>query len=371
MGAKDVNKPESRITLSLKPKQLPPGGGTTKKVQPSAPLENLPPGIDRAVLEELRQAVRTYDYLRAFGEPIEFWEAVRLARSRRGIAENAPEEPGPAEEGLAEELQVLRRQLSPMVRDLRRFLKNVSDLPPAGEKLEMALGFLLASSRQHEAVAKWLAESDKHLEKAASKLRGLAEIAAPYIEVLRPWSLDGQPPAPEAAAAGAGPEPVAEFVEIDNDVLDNLRRAVWCRRLFAENQLEASFWELLMLNTAERIPTQARQAQIVQSKKDNQLAAFHEETRNLHARIMPIRARHGRWVEMFQSWLKDVPGVPKDAGEFELAVAFAVVEPDGPAQARKWLEKPEASAREAATHLARIAVRARAYVAALRRPAQQ
>jgi hypothetical protein len=364
-----VNKPDTRITLSLKPKALDPHGAITKKVQSASAPEVLPPGIDRAVLEELRQAVRTYDYLRQFGEPIEFWEAVRLARARRGISESAPEDqPGPAEEGLAEELHVLRRQLSPMVRDLRRFLQNVPDLPPPGEKLEIALGFLLASSRQHEAVAKWLADSDKHMEKAASKLRGLAEVAAPYLEVLRPWSLDGEqatftmeedPPAPVPAAP----------VTIDAEILDNLRRAVWCRRLFAEEQLETSFWELMMLNTAERVPTQARQAHIIQSKKDNQLAAFHEETRNLHARIMPIRARHGRWVEAFQSWLRDVSGVPKDAGEFELAVAFAVVEADGPSRARKWLETPEASAREAAKHLARLAMTAKAYVAALRKPA--
>jgi hypothetical protein len=365
-----VNKPDTKITLSLKPKVLDPHGGTTKKLQSSPMPENLPPGIDRAVLDELRQAVRTYDYLRQFGEPIEFWEAVRLARAHRGISESAPEEPGPAEEGLAEELQVLRRQLSPMVRDLRRFLQNVPDIPPPGERLEIALGFLLASSRQHEAVAKWLADSDKHLEKAASKLRGLADIAAPYIEVLRPWTLDGEKATftMEEPAAAAAPPPPAAPVSIENDILDNLRRSVWCRRLFAEEQIEASFWEVLMLNTAERIPTQARQAQIIQHKKDNQLAAYHEEARNLHSRIMPIRARHGRWVEVFQSWLRDVPGVPKDAGEFELAVAFAVVEADGPARARKWLETPEASAREAAQHLAKLALTAKAYVAALKRP---
>lgn len=366
-----MNKPDSKITLSLKPKvPLDPHGGTTKKLHSPSTPEILPPGIDRAVLDELRQAVRTYDYLRQFGEPIEFWEAVRLARAHRGISDSAPEEPGPAEEGLAEELQVLRRQLSPMVRDLRRFLESVPDLPPAGERLELALGFLLASSRQHEAVAKWLADSDKHLEKAASKLRGLADIAAPYLEVLRPWTLNGEKSTftMEEPAAPAPPPPPAAPVTIETEILDNLRRSVWCRRLFSEEQLEAAFWEVLMLNTAERIPTQARQAQIIQHKKDNQIAAFHEEARNLHARILPLRSRHGRWVDVFQAWLRDVPGVPKDPGEFELAVAFAVVEVDGPARARKWLETPEASARAAAQHVSKLALTAKAYVAALKRP---
>jgi len=71
---------------------------------------------------------------------------------------------------------------------------------------------------------------------------------------------------------------------------------------------------------------------------------------------------------VFQSWLRDVKGVPKDDGEFELAVAFAVVEPDGPARAKKWLESPEGSAREAAEHLAKLAWVAKAYVAALKKP---
>src|SRR5262252_10366319 len=119
-------------------------------MNPPAAMEQLPPGIDRAVLDELRQAVRTYDYLRQFGEPIEFWEAVRLARARR-CAPDPSKGKGSADPGLAEELQVIRRQLSPMVHDLRRFLERVPDLPPPGEQLEVALGFLLASSKEHQA----------------------------------------------------------------------------------------------------------------------------------------------------------------------------------------------------------------------------
>lgn len=362
--------PDERITLSLKP--MLDAGGTTKKMHPSAPLEELPSGIDRAVLEELRQAVRTFDYLRRFGEPIEFWEAVRLARSHRGVAEGTDEEEegGVAQPGLAEELQVIRRQLSPMVRDLRRFLTRVPDIPPPGEPLEVALGFLLASSKEHKAVARWLAESDEHLEKAASKLRSLYTIAAPYLEVLRPWSLDGKPPElPTKSKDAAPPPPAAYSGPVDPEVLENLRRAVWCRRLFAEAQLEAAFWEVLMLSSVERVPMQARQARIQQARNDNQLAAYHEETRSLHARILPIRTRHGRWVEMLQSWLHSIPGVPKDEGEFELAVAFAVTESEGQARARQWLEAPEARAREAAAHLTGLASKARAYVAALKKPA--
>jgi hypothetical protein len=357
-----VTDPLEKITLALKPKAPPEGASKTKSSTP----EVLPSGVDAAVLDELRQATRTFDYLRKFGEPIEFWEAVRLARARRGVTEDAADSGKGVDEGLVEELRVIRRQLSPMVQDLRRYLKRVPDLPPPGESLEVSLGFLLASSKEHKAVAKWLSESDEHLLKAASKLRSLFEIAAPYLEVLRPWNWDGKPPIPADAMQEAQFE-VAD-VPLDFEMLDNLRRAVWCRKLFAEMQLETAFWELLMLNSAERVPTQARQMRIVQAYKDKQMAVMHEETRALHSRLMPIRARHSQWIDAFMAWLREIPGTPKDEGLFELSVAFAVVEPDGPERARRWMAAPEASAKAAAAHLAKLAMKAKAYVAAMRKP---
>jgi hypothetical protein len=107
---------------------------------------------------------------------------------------------------------------------------------------------------------------------------------------------------------------------------------------------------------------------IVQAYKDKQMAVMHEETRNLHARLLPIRARHARWIDTFQAWLRELPGTPKDEGLFELAVAFVVVEPEGQERARRWMAAPEASAQAAAAHVAKIAMKAKAYVAALKKP---
>jgi hypothetical protein len=322
--------------------------------------------MDRAVLDELRAAARTFDYLRQFGEPIEFWEAVRLARAPRSAPDPSKGQ-GSADPGLAEELQVIRRQLSPMVRDLRRFLERVPDLPPPGESLEVALGFLLASSKEHQAVAKWLAESDKHLAKAASKLRSLAGIAAPYLDVMRPWSIDGKFSAEAEAAAAAAPSgpPVA----LDNDLLDNLRRSFTTRAAFEVTQLPSAFWEVLMLNTAERIPSQARLLRIIEAKKDRQMSVFHEETRHLHGRMLAFRARHSRWVESFQDWARGLPGVPRDETLFEMAIALAVVEPDASERARRWLAAPQAHAKEAAELLAGHAARAKAHTEELRKTA--
>ena len=42
-----------------------------------------PPGTDALALTELRNAATTYDFLRGKNDPVEFWETLRLARSRR------------------------------------------------------------------------------------------------------------------------------------------------------------------------------------------------------------------------------------------------------------------------------------------------
>jgi hypothetical protein len=360
-----VHDPAERITLALRP--LNPSGGAARPAHDPGKT-SLPAGLDPAVFAELKQASMTFDYLSRFGDPVEFWEAVRLARSHRGVSADGAGDASGGDNGLAEELQVIRRQLSPMVRDLRRYLKNVPDLPSAGEPLEVALGFLLASSREHQAVAKWLAESDKHLSKAASKLRSLYEIAAPYLEVLRPWSLDGPRPPLGAAPAGTKPAPEAAAapIEVQPELLDSFRRACLTRQTFVETDLQAAFWEIMMLNVAERIPCQTRLDQIERAKKDRQLAAFHEEARSLHARLLPLRARHGRWVPVLADYVRPLPGMPEDPSLFEATLGFFVVEPGAIDRARRWLEQPEAAAKEAAAHFAGLVRQAKAYRTALK-----
>src|SRR5690349_15416769 len=87
-----------------------------------------PPGTDAVALAELRNAAVTYDFLRKRGDPTQFWEMLRLARSKRAIPAPAEGEPfvPPAPEveaSIVTELDFIRRQHAPLVRDLRRFLK--------------------------------------------------------------------------------------------------------------------------------------------------------------------------------------------------------------------------------------------------------
>jgi len=359
-----VNDPSERITLALRPRPAQEGA------KPAPDPGKAPPGLDPAVWAEVKQAAQTFDYLSRFGDPVEFWEAVRLARSRRGVPLSADGTPdaSAADNGLAEELQAIRRQLSPMVRDLRRYLARATDLPKAGEPLEVALGFLLASSREHQAVAKWLAESDKHLSKAASKLRSLFDIAAPYLEALRPWTLEG----PRPPLGAPPPATVADTVEtlaaipIAPEVLDSFKRAFITRKLFFELDLPSAFWEILMLNTAERIPCETRLNQIARAREARQMAVLHEEARSLHSRLLPLRATHSRWIEATAAYLRPLPGMPKDDSLFEMALGFLVLEPGAKDRARRWLTEPEHCAAEAVAFFLKMGRQAKACIATLK-----
>ena len=153
----------------------------------------LPPGLLAGALDELRSAATTYDYLRASGDPVEFWEALYLARNRRSLParqDGALAVPSAhEEESLRKELDRIRDTLAEVVGELRDFLSRAPDLPQPADRLELALAFLMASTREHKAVIQWLREPEKYLAPAAGKIRSLAAITDPYREALRPWSL--------------------------------------------------------------------------------------------------------------------------------------------------------------------------------------
>lgn len=181
LGRAAKDRPPERITLAAPSAQS----------HPSA--KPLPPGLQAGALAELQSAAATFDYLRSTGDPVEFWEALRLARSRRGLpavdgcAVQPPD--ADAEISLRKELDAIRERFVDLVGQLREFLQDTPGLPEPDERLELAIAFLMASSREHEAVAHWVKEPDKHRTKAAEKLRGLATITDPYREALKPWSL--------------------------------------------------------------------------------------------------------------------------------------------------------------------------------------
>lgn len=148
------------------------------------------PALMPAALDELRSAAATYDFLRSTGDPTEFWEVLRLARSKRALTPPAvaPEEKD--ETSMRQALDGIRERFSELVGEVRYVLESATGLPEPAERFEMAFAFLMASARENE-FAPLLADPDRQRSKTAEKLRSLAGITDPYREALKPWSLDG------------------------------------------------------------------------------------------------------------------------------------------------------------------------------------
>src|SRR4029453_3101041 len=143
----------------------------------------------------------------------------------------------------------IRRQSAALVRDLRRLLKQLPGLPEPADRLEMALAFLLAPPRQHQALAKWVAEPDKHASKAAEKIRGLAAITDPYLVALKPWKLETKgsfDDAPPKSQPKPAPAPRSQ-PGADAETVNASRLAMRCREILCGIYLDADLWEALLL----------------------------------------------------------------------------------------------------------------------------
>ena len=284
--------------------------------------------LDRIVLKDLKTATELHAWLRAVGEPIELWEALRLAKTCR--APSPPPASLPADDPVRLELEAVRRQLGPLVKAVREFLLRVPNLPERGERLEMALAFLLANSREHAAVARWPAEPEEHLRKAGDKLRGLAAIADPYRDALLPWQLD--PPAAEGPAAAAERPPVT----VDPAVLSDLRSALGGLQGFREAMLEVEFWEIFLLLTAERLPTQGALDRMRNARSLDTPAAFHQEVRALYLKIVSLRGKNTRAIQALREYLGGLPEFRSDPDSLEWALGYIASTPEVREKFKAW-----------------------------------
>jgi hypothetical protein len=328
---------------------------------PTAKVEKpTPPGTDAAALTELRNAAATYDYLRGKDDPAQFWEMLRLARSRRALDGSAGLEAAPspaAEESVRQELDSIRRNYSTMVGNLRRYLKPISGLPEPAERFEMALAFLLASSREHQAVAKWLAEPGKHEAKAAEKLRSLANITDPYREALKPWTLKvgaiavEEPALPEVVfseVAEPEPPPAPKAAALDPNLLEGLRRAVQCREIFSGLYLEAELWEAMVLATGEPDRTRAALDVLAQDAESELLEELQVDAEALFEKVTQVRSKYSAWVAALREAFSRKPETQGDPGAFEVALGLAMSAPSTRSQVCLWLDDPSRHQKESA-----------------------
>ena len=358
-----MNRPVDRSRQS---RAAAPPDPTPAPAKASAPPP--PPGTDAVALAELRNAAVTYDFLRKRGDPTQFWEMLRLARSKRAIPAPAEGEafvpPAPEmEASIVTELDFIRRQHAPLVRDLRRFLKSVPGLPEPADRLEMALAFLLAPTREHQAVAKWVAEPDKHSSKAAEKIRGLAAITDPYREALKPWVLEtsgvfSESPAPKPAPAPS--KPIA-----DPETVNALRLAARCREILCGVYLDADLWEALLLVMSQPEPTREALDQIEKAAEAEKLDEVEAKAEVLFKKVAALRSEHGYWVQPLKELLLRDKATPQDPALFEIAMGLTAVAPGVAAWARLWLKDPDGQAQEAVEQWKRSIARAEACRAAM------
>lgn len=320
-------------------------GAIAPKTTAAPPAPPKRSGTDEAALAELRNAAATYDFLRGKGDPAQFWEMLRLARGRRAIVVPPGGEAAPptaeAEASIVHELALIRRLYAPMVRDLRRYLKNLPGLPEPLDRREMALAFLLASTREHQAVARWVAEPGKHEGKAAEKLSSLAVITDPYREALQPWVLEGAvletdaPARPEPSVSKpASPAPVrASTPSVDARQVELVRRALQCRESLAAVRLKAELWEALLLVAMESSSTSAEP----------------EAPERLYEGVTDLRDMYAEWVRTLRIYVTQRRQAPEDPRAFEVGVGLMLALSSG-AQDRldAWLEDPVAWLEEAA-----------------------
>jgi hypothetical protein len=327
--------------------------------KPEAPPRHS--GTDQAALTELRNACATYDYLRSKGDPAQFWEMLRLARSRRALLappEGAAPAPAPdVETGMVDELDALRRHYAPLVRNLRRYLKNVPGLPEPLDRLEWALAFLLVSAREHQGIARWLAEPGKHEAKAGEKLRSLATITDPYREALKPWTLQGSVADPEAREIPDPPRP-APVLSIDAGSLETLRLAVRCREALAGIGHESELWETMLLVTME---PQSLQAALKPQ-------ADREALRKLVDGVGELREMYSEWVHSLRTFLTGKSLGAADPRAFEVGLGLLLATPSAQDRLGSWLEDPATGQEEVPGLLAPSIRRAQRCLAAMTSP---
>jgi len=369
-----MNRPAAPLTPSRAP------GAATPPPPTKAPATRKP-GTDDVALTELRNAGATYDHLRKKGDPVQFWETLRLARSRRAIiAPLEGEAPAPAPEveaSIVHELDLIRRQSAVLVRDLRSFLKKLPGLPEPADRLEMALAFLLASMREHQAVARWLAEPAKHEGKAAEKLRSLAAITDPYREALHPWVLQppilqDKAPEPSDAKSSESGRPAAPSsgralaLPIASVNLVCLRRALEAREILSGMHMESELWETLLLVMQEPDPTRAALQKLVTQLEEGLLDEAQAGAETLFRRIVNLRTTYAEWVRSLRTYLSNGQLLPDDPRAFDLALGFLLPSPGVRDRISPWLEEPVTWQEEVAGLLGPWLRRAEEYLATLK-----
>jgi hypothetical protein len=144
---------------------------------PSNKVEEVPEGVDRELLRDLRHLRAYFGPLAGVRPRLELWEAFSLAVSKTADALDV--------DGLYGALVEVRLRKAQIARGLRRY---VSELPIghyAYDTMELAFAFILTSPEGCCRARQWMESPEQFKREAAIRVEGVIGRAQKYLQALR------------------------------------------------------------------------------------------------------------------------------------------------------------------------------------------
>lgn len=327
--------------------------------------------IDPQTVDDLRIVEQGSQLLAACGTRAEFWESFTLLKTGREAfqteldrlaarrKENGEAKLDPL---LSQKLGQIKTQLSPLARQLREFLAKSSTGMLDGMKQDLALVFLMGSSKARQSVTRWVSDPAKSQAEAALKLKILSRLVDAYRRALLEARREGSPPraAPDTTVRAMSPASTRLRPEFIED-LRYLERACRVRGL----PEDSPGWDLICLVLQERDETRRIIDELVQLKSSGKPGEFAGTTARLRSRLKNIHANHDPIALPVATYLKSVFGTFEGRAE-EMALAFLVSSPQGRHRAQQWLDDPDLCRGEATASMNGLRTRAMSYLDALK-----
>ena len=183
----------SEPKLSAPPPASPPPPAPKVAISPA----DLPKGVDIDVLDDVRRVRQCRQLFATTHQQIDVWEVFCLVMIDRDSTKIAVEEllkiqangAGPefmdGAMSLFEELLSIRAKYGKLAKMVREYIATIPIGSFGQETMDMALGFILASSRGRDRVKQWIEEPDAYRAEASGKLEDIISRTMNYETALR------------------------------------------------------------------------------------------------------------------------------------------------------------------------------------------
>jgi hypothetical protein len=327
--------------------------------------------IDPQTVDDLRIVEQGSQLLAACGTRAEFWESFTLLKIGRSAFQSELDrlaarrkESGDAKVDplMVQKLGQIKTQLSPLARQLREFLAKSSAGMLDGMKQDLALVFLMGSSKARQSVARWVNDPAGNQAESALKLKILSRMVDGYRRALLEARREGSPPPaqPDTTVRAMSPS----STRLKPEFIDDLRYLDRSRQV--QGLPEGSpGWDLVCLMLLEREETRLIIEELVQLKSSGKPGEFAGTSARLRTKLKQLHDQHDAIALPVLTYLRSVFGVFEGRAD-DLALAFLVASPQGRHRAKQWLDDPELCRGEATASMNGLRTRALSYLDALK-----